>query len=64
MEHLNWRKSSRSSSNGGECVELAALPGQVAARDSKNPTGGILVFAETAMAALIKDIRSGRHDLL
>lgn len=63
MEHLNWRKSSRSSSNGGECVELAALPGQVAARDSKNPAGGILVFSETAMAALIKDIRSGRHDL-
>ncbi|MFB4319842.1 DUF397 domain-containing protein [Actinomadura sp. 21ATH] len=32
-----WRKSSYSSSNGGNCVELAGLPGMVAVRDSKDP---------------------------
>ncbi|TDC66947.1 DUF397 domain-containing protein [Actinomadura sp. GC306] len=34
-----WRKSSRSSNNGGDCVELARISGIVAIRDSKNPHG-------------------------
>ena len=38
---LNWRKASRSATNG-ECVEVAAAPGYVAIRDSKNPDGAIL----------------------
>ena len=33
-----WRKSSYSSGNGGNCVEIAVnLPGVVAVRDSKDP---------------------------
>ncbi|MGW4562863.1 DUF397 domain-containing protein [Streptomyces sp. NPDC004561] len=31
-----WRKSSRSSSEGGQCVEVAACPGTVHVRDSKS----------------------------
>ncbi|GAA4229953.1 hypothetical protein GCM10022254_23580 [Actinomadura meridiana] len=43
---LTWRKSSRSNGEQ-ECVELAATPEGVAARDSKNPHGGhILVSRE------------------
>lgn len=39
-----WRKSSRSSGDGGQCVEVATnLPGVVAVRDSKNPDGPALV---------------------
>ncbi|WP_079177864.1 DUF397 domain-containing protein [Streptomyces mangrovisoli] len=35
-----WRKSSYSGDQGGDCVEIAELPGAtVAVRDSKNPTG-------------------------
>ena len=35
-----WRKSSYSSSTGQNCVEVATnLPGIVAVRDSKDPTG-------------------------
>jgi len=38
---MKWRKSSYSSN--GNCVEVALLSsGQVAIRDSKNPTGPIL----------------------
>jgi hypothetical protein len=41
-----WRKSSYSSGNGGQCVEVARnLPGVVAVRDSKDPGGPALVFA-------------------
>ncbi|TDC66948.1 DUF397 domain-containing protein [Actinomadura sp. GC306] len=34
-----WRKSSRSSNNGGNCIEVARISGIVAIRDSKNPHG-------------------------
>jgi hypothetical protein len=44
LGHAEWRKSSRS--GGGDCVEIAHLPGVVAVRDSKNP-GGVLTFPDT-----------------
>jgi hypothetical protein len=40
-----WRKSTRSGSNGGSCVEVADnLPGTVLVRDTKDRDGGTLVF--------------------
>ncbi|MDW5328727.1 DUF397 domain-containing protein [Plantactinospora sp. KLBMP9567] len=40
-----WRTSTRSGGNGGACVEVADnLPGVVAVRDSKDPTGPVLAF--------------------
>ncbi|MEV4662222.1 DUF397 domain-containing protein [Micromonospora echinofusca] len=49
-----WRKSSRSSTNGGTCVEVADnLPGVVGVRDSKDPTGPALVFTPTAWRAFV-----------
>jgi hypothetical protein len=59
-----WRKSSYSSSNGGNCVEVASnLPGVVAVRDSKDPEGGALVLAPEAFSALTEGIRSGAFAL-
>ncbi|WP_406039061.1 DUF397 domain-containing protein [Micromonospora sp. NBC_00898] len=53
-----WRKSSRSSGNGGDCVEVADnLPGLVAVRDSKNPTGPALTFAPAAWRAFVAELR-------
>ena len=44
-----WRKSSRSGSTSGNCVEVARnLPGVVAVRDSKNPDGPALVVDSVA----------------
>lgn len=40
LSRAEWRKSSKSSGNGGNCVEVARnLPGIVAVRDSKDPDG-------------------------
>ncbi|MFD9052632.1 DUF397 domain-containing protein [Streptomyces zaomyceticus] len=36
---LAWFKSSYSSGDGDNCVEVAACPSTVHVRDSKNPTG-------------------------
>lgn len=44
-----WRKSSRSTGSGGNCVEVARnLPAVVAVRDSKNPDGPALVVDRLA----------------
>ncbi|MFG2102108.1 DUF397 domain-containing protein [Micromonospora echinaurantiaca] len=49
-----WRKSSRSNSNGGACVEVADnLPGVVAVRDSKDPTGPVLTFAPASWRVFV-----------
>jgi hypothetical protein len=52
-----WRKSSRSSGDGNNCVEVAALPYGVAVRDSKNPDSGYLTLATPAWAALLGRLR-------
>ena len=56
-----WRKSTRSGGSGGDCVEVADnLPGLVAVRDSKDPTGSILAFSPAAWAAFVAEVkRSG-----
>ena len=55
----HWRKSTRSGSNGGECVEVADnLPGIVAVRDSKDPHGPALTFSPTAWASFLSTIRT------
>ena len=37
LSTAKWRKSSRSSAQGGNCVEVAELSDIVMVRDSKNP---------------------------
>ncbi|MFD8272948.1 DUF397 domain-containing protein [Streptomyces flaveolus] len=50
---IQWRKSSYSGDQGGECVEVAELPAAVAVRDSKDPTGPVLALAPTAYATFL-----------
>ena len=52
MEPVIWRKARRSNDQGGECVEVAQLPGTVAVRDSKNPDGPRLLVSREAFRAL------------
>ncbi|MFY1636089.1 DUF397 domain-containing protein [Solwaraspora sp. WMMB335] len=49
-----WRTSTRSSNNGGNCVEVADnLPGRVLVRDSKDRVGGVLAFDPAAWQAFV-----------
>ncbi|MFF4252237.1 DUF397 domain-containing protein [Streptomyces sp. NPDC001663] len=49
-----WRKSSYSGDQGGECIEIAELPGAtVAVRDSKTPAGPALSFRPDAFRRFV-----------
>ncbi|MEU7744564.1 DUF397 domain-containing protein [Nonomuraea sp. NPDC049158] len=57
---LIWRKSSRSSAEGQNCVEVATLSnGGRAVRDSKNPGGPILTFTPDEWDAFIGGAKDG-----
>lgn len=60
---LSWRKSSRSSGGGNECVEVANVPGIVAVRDSKNPDGPTLAFDRSEWAVFASRVKDGALDL-
>jgi hypothetical protein len=54
-----WHKSTRSTAQG-QCVEVALnLPGIVAVRDSKDPSGPALVFTEGEWAAFVGGVGDG-----
>ncbi|MFF7565196.1 DUF397 domain-containing protein [Streptomyces pseudovenezuelae] len=50
----NWRKSSYSSDQGGNCVEIAETPATVAVRDSKTPAGPILTIDPAVFTAFVE----------
>jgi hypothetical protein len=58
-----WRKSSRSGSSGGECVEVARVGVVNAVRDSKDPEGAVLAVEGRVMAGLLAEIKRGAYDL-
>jgi hypothetical protein len=65
-----WRKSSHSSGNGGACVEVAVVAGDmeaigqvIAVRDSKDPHGPALIFTPDEWVAFTAGTRGGQFDL-
>jgi len=62
--HLTWRKASRSTSNGGGCVEIAQFPdAAVGVRDSKDPEGPKLVFAPNDWHLFLTGAKAGQFDV-
>lgn len=59
---VKWRKASRSTVNGENCVELADLAGNVGVRDSKDPHGPRLALPVESFRALVTEIKRGAHD--
>ena len=55
----NWRKSTRSGPNGGNCVEVAEnLTGRILVRDTKDRDGATLTFTPTAWQAFVADTKA------
>lgn len=64
LSRVVWRKSSRSSSNGGACVEVATTAEPMhLARDSKNPSGPALAFTPVEWTAFLNRVKKGSFDL-
>nr|MDT0663688.1 DUF397 domain-containing protein [Micromonospora sp. DSM 115978] len=62
VKTLSWRKSSYSNGRGGMCVEAAQVGHDIAVRDSKNPTGPVLVFTRGEWDAFLAGARDGEFD--
>jgi hypothetical protein len=54
---MDWRKSSYSGANGGDCVEVASVDG-VTVRDTADRDGVALVLSIGAWAAFVTGLRS------
>ncbi|CAM5236873.1 hypothetical protein SALBM135S_00646 [Streptomyces alboniger] len=53
LDTLAWVKSSHSAGDGGECVEVAARPGKVHVRDSKDVSRTALSVGATAWTRFV-----------
>ena len=58
LTSVSWRKSTYSGANGGNCIEVADLPGTVAVRDSKHPDGPALLFTPAEWAAFTARVKA------
>ncbi|WP_306836894.1 DUF397 domain-containing protein [Catenuloplanes nepalensis] len=58
MENLIWRKSTRSSPNGGQCVEMAVGSRCIYVRDSKDAGGPVLTVAASSWKIFVRELNS------
>ena len=58
LTRATWRKSTYSNGTGGDCVEIADMPGgRHAMRDSKNPHGPVLLFSANQWQAFTRRVK-------
>jgi hypothetical protein len=63
LSRIEWRTSSYSSSNGGQCVQVGTGPQFVAVRDSQDPAGPALVFSQAEWQVFLGHLKGGQADL-
>jgi hypothetical protein len=64
LSAAQWRKSSYSNGNGGDCIEVAAgIPDVLPVRDSKDPEGPTLLFPLPAWSAFVAGVKAGDFPL-
>ena len=54
---MDWRKSSFSGANGGNCLETASDSGAVLIRDTTDRDGGTLAFGAGAWESFVTRLR-------
>ncbi|WP_413251852.1 DUF397 domain-containing protein [Streptomyces spectabilis] len=54
---MAWKKSSHSTDDGPDCVEIAPTPSTIHVRDSKNPDGPQLALAPGAWSEFLCDVK-------
>ena len=62
-QNMVWKKSTKSGSNGGQCVEVASDADNIHVRDSKDPHGPVLTFTPAEWDAFLDGARRGEFDL-
>jgi Domain of unknown function (DUF397) len=63
LDRAVWRKSTHSTGNGSNCVEVAHhRPGLVAVRDSKDRGGPQLSVSDQTWSEFIQGIKGGEFD--
>jgi hypothetical protein len=55
----NWRTSSYSGDNGGNCVEVGTAVPAIAVRDSQDRCGPVLAFTARTWAAFAERVKTG-----
>jgi hypothetical protein len=63
LDSFRWRKSTRSGSNGGGCVEVGQAPGAVLVRDSRDPGGPRLAFGRAAWRRFAGQVKAGARSV-
>jgi hypothetical protein len=63
LDGADWRKSNRSGPYSDNCVEVAFVGDAIAVRDSKNPTGPVLLFTQAEWDAFVAGAKGGEFDL-
>lgn len=62
-DNVTWVKSTRSGPYTDNCVEIAfAGPNDIRVRDSKNPTGPVLMFNADEWDAFVAGAKDGEFD--
>lgn len=62
---IRWSVSSRSTNNGGQCVEAGPLAdgsGRVAVRHSRHPEGSVIVYTRGEWDAFLAGAKDGEFD--
>lgn len=63
FSHAVWRKSTRSSETGGNCVEVAIVGDLILIRDSKNPAQPAISLRRIFWRAFVSRIKVGSNSL-